>query len=397
MRTRLFSLILAVSAVVQTPANSQVTAESSARWSEAKAQTWYKAQPWLVGANFVPSDAINELEMFQPATFNPTLIDKELGMGESVGMNTMRVFLQDQLWLSDPKGFQQRLNVFLGIAAKHGIRPLLVLFDSCWETDPHLGPQHPPIPGVHNSGWVQSPGKQRLLDAAVEPQLKAYVQGVVGAFANDNRILGWDIWNEPDNRGGDVEADYAAKVQRVDELLPKAFAWARAEHPTQPLTSGVWQGDWSHPDKESATTKIQLAESDVISFHNYDWPEIFEARIQELEPLHRPLLCTEYMARGNGSTFDTILPIAKQDNVAAINWGLVAGKTQTYLPWDSWQRPYVLIQPTVWFHEVFRQDDTPYREREIDLMRELTGRGTPVQYDTRSHVASNSPNGPKHE
>lgn len=398
MRAGLFSFILAISTVVvQTPAISQATADTGTRWSEAKAQTWYKGQPWLVGANFVPSDAINELEMFQPATFNPTLIDKELGMGESVGMNTMRVFLQDQLWLSDPKGFQQRLDTFLSIAAKHHIRPLLVLFDSCWETNPHLGPQHPPIPGVHNSGWVQSPGKQRLLDPAVEPQLKSYVQGVVGAFANDNRILGWDIWNEPDNRGGDVEADEAAKVQRVDELLPQAFAWARAEHPTQPLTSGVWQGDWSHPDKESATTKIQLAESDVISFHNYDWPEIFEARIHELEPLHRPLLCTEYMARGNGSTFDTILPVAKHYNVAAMNWGLVAGKTQTYLPWDSWQRPYVLIKPTVWFHEVFKQDDTPYREREVDLMRELTGRGTPVQHDANPHVASSAPNGPKHE
>ncbi len=349
------------------------------RWSEAKAQGWYDKQPWLVGANYVPSDAINELEMFQAATFNPALNDKELGMAESIGMNTMRVFLQDQLWESDPKGFQKRLDQFLTIAAKHHIKPLLVLFDSCWEPNPHLGPQHPPIPGVHNSGWVQSPGKQRLLDTSVEPQLKAYVQGVVGAFAKDDRILGWDVWNEPDNKGGDAEADEAAKVRRVDELLPKAFTWARAMHPTQPLTSGVWTGDWSHPDKESETTKIQLAESDVISFHNYDWPEGFEARIKELLPLHRPLICTEYMARGNGSTFDTILPIAKEDHVAAINWGFVAGKTQTYLPWDSWERPYTLRPPTIWFHEVFKQDDTPYRQREVDLIRQLTGRGTPSQ------------------
>jgi hypothetical protein len=372
MRARFLTLLLVVSiAAGQTPQGNR------ARWSEAKAQTWYEQQPWLVGANFVPSDAINQLEMFQAATFNPPLIDKELGMGESIGMNTMRVFLQDQLWTSDPQGFQHRLDVFLGIAAKHHIRPLLVLFDSCWETDPHLGPQHPPIPGVHNSGWVQSPGKQRLLDPAVEPQLKAYVQGVVGAFANDDRVLGWDVWNEPDNKGGDKEADVPAKVRRVDELLPRVFEWARAMHPTQPLTSGVWTGNWSDPAKESRTTKIQLAESDVISFHNYDWPEVFEARIQELLPLHRPLLCTEYMARGNGSTFDTILPLAKRYHVAAINWGLVAGKTQTYLPWDSWQRPYVLIQPTIWFHEVFRQDDTPYRQREVDIIRQLTGRGTP--------------------
>src|SRR5438309_3824312 len=125
------------------------------RWAADHANTWYSLQPWLVGANIITSDAINELEMFQPATFNPALNDKELGLGESIGMNTMRVFLQDQLWTSDPKGFQQRLNTFLDIAARHHIRPLLVLFDSCWEPNTHLGPQHPPIPGVHNSGWVQ--------------------------------------------------------------------------------------------------------------------------------------------------------------------------------------------------------------------------------------------------
>jgi Cellulase (glycosyl hydrolase family 5) len=355
--------------------SSQTTEEGRGRWSVQRANDWYATQPWLVGANFIPSDAINELEMFQAQTFNPALIDKELGMAESIGMNTVRVFLQDQLWQQDSKGFVQRLNTFLGIAAKHHIRPLLVLFDSCWETNPHLGPQHPPIPGIHNSGWVQSPGKERLMDLKIEPQLEAYVKGVVGAFAKDDRILGWDVWNEPSGRGGDTVQDEAAKVARVDELLPKAFAWARAAHPTQPLTSGVFDGNWSDPAKESATTKIQLAESDVITFHNYGWPEEFEARIVELKPLGRPILCTEYMARGNGSTFDGSLPIAKRYNVGAINWGLVAGKTQTYLPWDSWERPYVLSQPAVWFHEVFRQDDTPYRQHEVDLIRELTGRG----------------------
>ena len=350
----------------------------SERWPEQKANAWYGQQPWLVGANYIPSNAINQLEMFQSATFDPVINDRELGLAESIGMNTARVFLQDQLWEQDPVGFKKRLDIFLGIAAKHHIRPLLVLFDSCWETNPHLGPQHPPIPGIHNSGWVQSPGKERLLNQADEPKLKAYVVGVIGAFAKDDRILGWDIWNEPDNGGGDVAGDVPAKVKRVNELLPKAFSWARSVNPTQPLTSGVWVGNWTDPTKESATTRIQLAESDIISFHNYGWPEELEERIKELQRLQRPILCTEYMARGAGSTFDGSLPIAKRYHVAAINWGLVAGKTQTYLPWDSWQRPYVLIQPTVWFHEVFRNDDTPYRQHEVDLIRELTGRGMPM-------------------
>lgn len=349
----------------------------SGRWSAERANAWYAQQPWLVGANYVPSDAINQLEMFQAATWNPQINDRELGWAQSIGMNTMRVFLQDQLWTQDPKGFVQRLNEFLAIASKHGIRPIFVLFDSCWDPLPQLGPQHPPIPGVHNSGWVQSPGAKEMEDPSYEPKLEAYVRGVVGAFANDPRVLAWDVWNEPDNPNENYRAEeMKGKVARVDELLPLAFAWARSAKPSQPLTSGVWQGDWSHPSQESATTKIQLAESDIVTFHNYGWPEQFEARIKSLLPYGRPIICTEYMARGAGSTFDNDLPIAKRYHVGAINWGLVAGKTQTYYPWDSWKRPYVLMQPTVWFHDVFHPDGTPYREREVDLMRELTGRGT---------------------
>jgi hypothetical protein len=354
---------------------SVLPAAAQARWSAEKANAWYAKQPWLVGANYVPSDAINQFEMFQAATWNPALNDKELGWAEAVGMNTMRVFLQDQLWQQDPEGFKKRLDEFLTIAARHHIKPMLVLFDSCWDPEPKLGPQHPPIPGVHNSGWVQSPGAKELTDPSFEPKLEAYVKGVVGAFAKDDRILAWDIWNEPDNPTSQYPQT-PNKTARVDYYLPKVFAWARAAGATQPLTSAPWRDNWSDPAKSSETVKIQLAESDIITFHNYGWPEEFEARIKELQPLGRPILCSEYMARGAGSTFDTSLPVAKQYHVAAINWGLVDGRTQTKYPWDSWQKPYVLQQPTVWFHEVFHTDGKPYRQREVDLMRQLTGRGS---------------------
>ncbi len=372
------ALCLPACAASAAPSNAISSPDAPARWSEQKAAAWYSAQPWLVGANYVPSDAINQLEMFQPETFNPALNDKELGLAESAGMNTARVFLQDQLWTSDPEGFRKRLDTFLSIAAKHHIRPMLVLFDSCWDPNPKLGPQHPPIPGVHNSGWVQSPGSKGIADPAYKPKLEAYVEGVIGAFAKDDRILAWDVWNEPDN-GNDSsygKIEVPNKAELVAALLPQVFAWARSVHPSQPLTSGVWQGNWSDPAKESAMTRVQLTQSDIITFHNYGWPEEFEAKIVELKAYNRPILCSEYMARGAGSTFDGTLPVAKKYNVAVINWGLVAGKTQTYMPWDSWQKPYVLSQPVVWFHEVYKQDDTPYRQREIDLLRQYTGRGS---------------------
>ncbi|MGH9504620.1 MAG: 1,4-beta-xylanase, partial [Terriglobales bacterium] len=365
-----FGMLLPSFARAQAPPPS-----SPQRWSEAHASAWYAQQPWLVGANYIPATAINELEMWQADTFDPQEIDKELGWAQGLGMNTMRVFLHDLLWQQDAAGFKHRIDTFLTIAAKHRIRPVFVLFDSCWDPFPKLGPQHPPIPGVHNSGWVQSPGATALRDDAQYPRLKEYVEGVVGAFAADPRVLAWDLWNEPGNGNGSAygAVELKNKGELVLALLPQVFTWARSANPSQPLTSGVWDGDWSSPEKLSAMERIQLEQSDVISFHNYSWPEDFEKRVAWLEGYHRPILCTEYMARPMGSTFDLILPIAKKHRVAAINWGLVAGKTQTYLPWDSWEKPYVLQKPPVWFHEVFHPDGKPYREREAQIIRELTG------------------------
>lgn len=372
--------IVAFTSSLSFAAAGSLSDAASARWTEDQANKWYQKQGWLVGANFNPYNAINELEMWQPGTFDPARIDTELGWAEAIGMNTMRVYLHDLLWKQDPEGFKKRIDTFLSICKKHGIRPILVVFDSCWDPHPKLGPQHPPIPGVHNSGWVQSPGADALKDPGQYPRLKDYVQGVVGAFANDERVLAWDVWNEPNNSNASSygKLEPKDKEQLVANLLPQVFAWAREMKPIQPLTSGVWDGEWSPTAKLTDIQKIQLNESDVISFHNYGWPEDFEQRVQWLQAYGRPLLCTEYMARGNGSTFDTILPIARKYQVAAINWGLVQGKSQTHLPWDSWQKPYVVEPPNIWFHEVFYPDGKPYRAQEAKLIKELTSSLIPV-------------------
>jgi len=371
LRQRLFIGLLV--SLIPLFSSQSASPPPSARWTEKEANDWYAKQPWLVGSNYIPADAINELEMWQAESFDPKRIDLELGWAESIGLNTMRVFLHDLPWQQDPEGFRKRIDTFLQIAAKHHIRPLLVLFDSCWDPDPKLGKQHDPRPGVHNSGWVQSPGAKALQDPGQVPRLEKYVKGVVGAFANDSRVLGWDVWNEPDNGNGSELKDFKpeAKTEIVLNLLARTFEWARATHPTQPLTSGVWKGDWSSPEKLSPMEKIQLALSDVISFHNYDKPEEFEKRVLWLQKFYRPILCTEYMARSNGSTFQGTLPIAKKYRVAAINWGFVAGKTQTYYPWDSWQHPYIDHQPAVWFHDIFRGTGEPYDKSEVAFIKEM--------------------------
>ncbi len=309
--------------------------------------------------------------MFQPGTYDPRRIDSELALARFHGCNTVRVFLHDQLWAQDRAGFQSRLAQFVAIAGRHGIKPLFVLFDSCWDPFPRPGRQRAPRPGVHNSGWVQSPGADHLDDRRYRGILYDYVVGVLGQFRTDDRVLGWDLWNEPDNPARVYrKVERKDKLERVAELLPQVFRWARSVDPAQPLTSGVWRGDWEEPQRRSAISGIQLDNSDVITFHSYAGPAGFESRITELAPLGRPIICTEYLARTQGSTVEGILPIAKRRNVGAFNWGLVAGKTQTYLPWDSWDHPYT-TPPKVWFSDLLLPDGRPYRDSEIHTIRKL--------------------------
>jgi hypothetical protein len=348
-------------------------AAPATRWSEEQAQAWRQKTGWLAGCDFLPSTAINQLEMFQADSFDPVTLDRELGWAQSIGFNCVRVYLQDLLWQQDSAGFLQRLDQFLRIADRRGIGVIFVLFDSCWDPFPKLGKQRAPRPHVHNSGWVQSPGAEILLNPARQPALKEYVVGVVGRFREDPRVRAWDVWNEPDNmnRPAYVGQEPTNKVDLVLPLLRQAFSWARQASPSQPLTSGVWIGTWPDPLKLSPTEEVQLSQSDVISFHNYNDLGSLREAVTHLKRYRRPLLCTEYMSRGNGSFFDPNLGYLKSQGVAAINWGLVDGKSQTIYPWDSWTKKYS-AEPALWFHDIFRRDGTPYRPEEVAYIRDIT-------------------------
>lgn len=344
------------------------------KWSEETANDWYKSQPWMAGCNYLPQYAINQIEMWQKETFNPESIEKELTLAENLGFKTLRVFLHDKVWEQDRSGFKGRIDQFLTICDKHHIRVLFVIFDSCWDPFPVAGKQKDPVPGVHNSGWVQSPGAELLTNENKYSFLEEYVKDIVGSFNADKRIIGWDVWNEPDNLNtsayGKVEP--LDKIEWVRKLLPLAFQWARSQKPQQPLTSGLWKGDWSSPDSLSPVQKIQIEYSDIISFHNYDGPNEFEKRVKYLQGYNRPIFCTEFMARGNNSFFKEILPICKHYKIAAYNWGFVSGKSNTIYPWDSWRKPYT-VEPPVWFHDIYRSNGIPYLESEESFIRKITG------------------------
>ena len=350
-------------------------AQDLAPWPPDKANQWYEKTGWLVGANYGPANAINQLEMWQADTFDLKQIDKELAWAESLGFNSIRVFLHHLLWEQDSKGFLDRLDKFLEVADRHKIGVMFVLFDAVWDPNPELGPQREPRHHLHNSGWVQSPGHKILRDRSKHDSLKPYVVGVVGRFKDDKRIHVWDLFNEPDNINRPAYIGYEPnnKMELSTELLKKTFQWAREAGATQPLTAGVWIGQWPDPAKLSMIEKLSLEQSDVITFHSYDKLDTLKQCVENLKRYNRPILCTEYMARPNGSTFDPHLGWMKEAKVAAYNWGFVQGKTQTIYPWDSWTKEY-RAEPPVWFHDIFRTDGTPYRQEEVDYIRKVTGK-----------------------
>jgi hypothetical protein len=329
------------------------------RWTAKRANDWYKNQPWLVGCNFIPSNAINQLEMWQAATFDPGTIDRELGWAASIGMNCVRVYLHDLAWETDAAGFKARVDRFLTIATRHSIAPLFVFFDDCWLEDPKPGTQPAPKPGVHNSGWLQSPGKAVVNDPAAWPRLERYVKDMLGAFGADKRILGWDLYNEPGNSKQD---------EKSLSLLKAVFKWAWAVRPSQPLTAGAWYDN-------AVLAAFQVKASDIVTFHNYSDAASLATQIAALKAHGRPLICTEWLRRG-ASDVATHLPVFKAAGVGCINWGLVSGKTQTIYPWGS---PGGQPEPALWFHDLFRGDGTPFSAAETALFRTLTGRGKHMQ------------------
>ena len=323
-------------------------------WSVEKANAWYDQHKWLTGANYIPANAINQLEMWQADSFDPITIDKELGWAQDIGFNTMRVFLHSLAWKQDPDGFKKRMGDFLTIADKHGIKPMFVFFDDCWLKVPAPGKQPAPKTGEHNSGWLQDPGQAASSDSSKFPELERYVKDVLTSFATDKRILLWDLYNEPGNNG---------KGDSTLPLLTKVFQWAREVNPEQPISAGLWH--WGLEKFNS----LQLINSDIITYHDYQDEPTHRRVIDVLKANGKPLICTEYMARTKNSRFSTVLPLLKNKKVGAINWGFVAGKTNTIYAWDT---PLADgSQPIEWFHDIFKQDGTPYREDEVNLIKKM--------------------------
>jgi hypothetical protein len=352
---------------------------SAERWSSERANAWYEQQGWLVGCNFIPSTAVNQLEMWQAETFDKATIDRELSWAADLGFNTLRVFLHDLLWQHDAEGLKTRMDTFLSVAASHRIKAMFVFFDDCWYEPTGHGPQPAPQAGLHNSRWLKSPGRAVVTDPKRWAYLRTYVQDILSTFANDERVLMWDLYNEvgnhylpslalPQPQKAFTLLNFRLRQRFAPnaslELLRATFTWAREVNPSQPLTSSIWIPD-------PRLDHYLLKTADVVTFHNYKNEANLKRQIKLLKTFGRPVLCTEYMARTKKSLFETHLPIFKAEKVGCYNWGLVSGKTQTIYTWkDAGQRD----EPELWYHDIFRPDGTPFSQAEVTVIRELTRR-----------------------
>ena len=324
------------------------------RWSPEKAWQWYNSRPWICGFNYIPARAINYTEMFMPYSFDVNAMDKELAQAQSVGLNAARVVLPFVVWEHDPKAFKDRLAAFLQVCDKHGVKVMPALFDDCvfgTITDPVYGQQPEVIPGWYANAWSPSPGHAITRDHAQWPRLERYVKDVLGSFKNDGRILMWDLYNEPTNGGAG---------ESTVPLVAQTFDWAREINPSQPCTVDTFGS--------SALRSLTLEKADVISFHDYDPPNVLQAEIEELKRAGRPLVCSEWLNRNAGSTVAACLPVFVAENVGCFNWGLVNGRDQTDLNWGH--KPGQPL-PKFWQHDLFRGDLTPYNSEELREFRQF--------------------------
>jgi len=340
------------------PQKEQIPKDTPGRWTVTKSWAWYKSHPWIVGVNYIPSTACNTTEFWQAETFDETTIDRELGWAQDIGFNTCRVFVQYLVWKHDPEGLKKRLNRFLSIANKHGISTTFVLFDDCAfgdpsKTEPYLGKQREPIPGMILPSWTPSPGLKAVTEKSRWPDLEKYIKDIVGTLGKDKRVLMWDLYNEPGNSG---------MGNKSLPLVEATFAWAQEVNPSQPLT----MAPWGAPEEIS---NRQLDLSDIISFHRYTNYERMKEVISKYKSYGRPVICTEWMARLMGSRWETDLPLFKQEAVGCYSWGLVNGRTQAQF---SWYNERGTPEPKWWFHDLFHKDGTPYDPAEIEVIRKTT-------------------------
>lgn len=347
------------------------------QWAKEQAWKWYNARPWIRGCNFMSSDCANRIDQWQEFGFEERFetTKREIELAASIGYNSFRLILEFEVWDKEHDGFMKRLDRYLSYMYDHGITAMLVLSNDCtvpkslWKPAV-MGPQSYDI-GYHG-GRKASPHRSYegyderwhiLDDPDIAKRYYEFVREIITTYAHDERVIIWNIMNEPSNERGEKSLVHMEKFFEI--------AWTIS--PDQPLCADIWSGMRG----ARASTVIEqraLELSDVISFHQYGSFDTMVSEIEQIKTLGRPALNTEWLHRIFGNNVDNMYPLFYLEKIGSYNWGFVAGKYQTYEPWEGiWMdieagrgKNYDL---TKWQHDLFRPSMRPYDPKEIEIIK----------------------------
>ncbi len=342
------------------------------RWTSERAWEWYNARPWIRGCNYMPSDCANRIDMWQTYQFEVhfATAERELALAESIGFNSMRLILEFPVWDAEHDAFMEHLERYLALLHRHGMTAMLVLANDCsvpraaWKPA-QLGEQHYDI-GYHGGRRVSPHGALGELsylplddDPDYRVRYDSFVREVITTYARDERVLIWNLFNEPGNNRADLSLSH----------MERFFAIAREIDPIQPLCADCF-GDYYKEGSSIGERALEL--SDVVSYHNYNDLDNNIEVLEKIRLVGRPILNTEWLHRIYRNTVESIYPLLYLEKVGAYNWGFVAGKYQTYEPWNGvWERVDAGedYDVTRWQHDLIRPSGRPYDPREIALIK----------------------------
>lgn len=355
------------------------------RWSESQAWDWYEKKPWVMGINYVPSITLHAVELWQEDTY-PEVIEsvrKEFILMQDIGLNSVRMFLPFHIWFHEKEKFLERLDCFLDELASRNITMMPVLFNDCVgfgrpkDITPHMSHGWQQYDIGHHGGHKKNPftGEQEQIGWCLwdEPEwqetLEEYLIALLERFGKDERIYIWDLWNEPGNSN---------RHDRSIPYIKRVFEIARNINPVQPLTAGVWSYPESYGVDDSVDVetvqRLALDESDIITFHQYEGIERVNRVVKQLQKEKRPMLNTEWLNRIQDNFVQDNLPLYYKERIGSYSWGLVAGKSQHFLPWDElWNHRQLPLNR--WQHDLFDTFYTPYDKKELELMRHFGKKG----------------------
>jgi hypothetical protein len=338
---------------VNVPATPPAATPDGRRWEDRRIWTWWDNIGVVRGVNYVPSYAVNSTEMWMEESFDPDMIDRELGWAQSLGFTSVRVPLQVLVWQDDADGFLDRLDALLDLADRNGLTVVPILFDdlNLAGRDPALGAQPDPVEGQHNTQWTPSPGPGVVRDQAQWADLEDFVRDIVRTFQRDRRILYWDLYNTAGN---------SDLWEQSLPFMDQVFNWVRDIDPSQPLAVPAWR------EFGSPMAARKLERSDIVTFHSFEHPELLEAKIKLLKRYNRPIVVSDWLMRQQGNTFEEVLPVYATHGVGWFSRGLVQGRTQMWVQQSEFRNE---DEPTVWQHDLLTPDGEPYDPQEIELIR----------------------------